>query len=81
MILAAMPRPAKLPPPAAAAPSGTAATLAGGSEGVAEVSVREGGGAIAAPVAVEKQSRLVSGSRIGTPLELYQSFRLARSKT
>lgn len=65
MILAAMPRPAKLPPPTAPGPRETAATLAGGSEGVAVFSVREGGGAIAAPVAVEKQSRHISWSRIG----------------
>ncbi len=60
MILAAMPSPARLPPPL-----GGAAIFAGGSEGAgAEISVREGGGAIAAPVAVEKQSPLISWSLV-----------------
>ena len=58
MIFAAIPRPARLPPP----PCGVA-IFAGGSMGVGEeLSVREGGGAMAAPVAVEKQSPQISWS-------------------
>ena len=55
MILAAMPSPARLPPPWGVA------ILGGGSIGAGEeVSVREGGGAMAAPEAVEKQSPQIS---------------------
>jgi hypothetical protein len=58
MILAAMPNPAKLPPPCAGAD-----ILADGSlGGLEELSVREGGGAMAAPMAVEKQIPQISGS-------------------
>jgi len=56
MIFAAIPRPATLPP--LGGPRGLACVSRGGT--TEAVSVREGGGAMAAPEAIEEQSPSVS---------------------